>query len=289
MRTWSLPLAVMLFCLLGLVACQREETADPRGSGLVESNPAYLENFGTPPQGKAGHAFARVGYLPLQTSPGKLRAFPLFLFDDQDQLQQILKRLTSDDLQLNRNSDLYNPFPGDLVLSITSAAGPTATISLTTSQDWSGTALEAGARALTETALQFATVERVVILLNGKPLPQMPAEGFEHDQALLVGVELPRLIHLMGVWEEGDAAVSELLVEFDRPIKVKQFKIYAEDGNVVDGDYFTSIVEMAVVIHPKDPGRYREGDVLRVEWEVVDELGRANHGTSSLPLWRIEH
>jgi len=292
MRTkMSLSLTGLLICLLVLSACQKDDVAEPPPeNGLVEANAAYLENFGTPPQGKEGHAFARVGYLPLQQSPNKLRPLPLFLFDDQNELQQILDRLISGELTRYRESDLYNPFPDDLQLAITSNGGSTVSLALTAKQPWSGVNLHAGVSALTETALQFGAVKRVIVLLNGKPVPQMPAEGFEHNQSLLVRVEPPRLILLTGVWEKDDPDdPKEILVEFDRPIKVKKFELFDADGSKVEGNYYTSIFQMAVVVHPKAPERYHEGTFLRVEWDVVDELGRANQDTNTLPLRRIDH
>jgi hypothetical protein len=283
-------LAAMLLCLPLLPGCQREEpAATPQISGFVDANPAYRNNFGTPPQGKEGRAFARVGYLPLQQEPEKLCALPLFLFTDQDQLEKILARLVSGELLLHRDSDLYNPFPSDLALSVTSADGPTVTLDLTTQQEWPAADLAAGSRALAETALQFNAVKQVIILLNGSPVTNMPAEGFVHEQELLVQVGPPKLILLSGVWEQGAEVLNEILVEFDRPIKMKNFKLSTADGSNVEGDYYTSIFQMAVVVHPIDPGRYHDGMQLQVDWEVADDLGRANRGTSTLPLRRIEH
>ena len=284
-----LTIAGVLLCLQVLSGCKREETIDPQGTGFVEANHAYEENFGAPPQGREGNAFARVAYLPLRNAPEKLRAMPLFLFSNQDQLRQILERLISGELLIQRGGELYNPFPTELQMSIANPEGPATAISLATGQAWAPGDQLAGSRALAETALQFAGVERVIILLDGAPLLQMPAGGFVHDQESLVRVEPPALVLMAGVWQEGSDAPHELLVEFDRPIKVKSFKLYDQDGNPVDGKYFTSIFQMAVVVHPQDPGRYREGTVLSAEWDVADELGRSSSGTSSQPLQRIEH
>ncbi len=284
-----LIIAGVLLSLQALYGCKRDEVIDPQGSGFVEANHAYEENFGAPPQGKEGNAFARVAYLPLRSTPEKLRALPLFLFNDQDQLRQILERLISGELLMQRDGELYNPFPADLTLSIANPAGPTVTISLATGHAWAPGDQLAGCRALAETALQFAEQEKVIILLDGAPVLQMPAGGFVHDQAALVKVEPPSLVLLAGVWEKGSDAPHELLVEFDRPVKVKNFKLYDQDGNPVSGEYFISIFRMAIVVHPEAPSRYREGTVLRAEWDVVDELGRDRSGVNVLPLMRIDH
>jgi hypothetical protein len=281
----------MFVFLLSLTACQQEEppASATKTTGVVEATQAYLENFGTPPQGKSGQAFGRVGYLPLQKTPDKLRPLPLFLFSEKGQLRQILERLASGDLLLQRRSELYNPFPDDLEITVTSPEGPTTTISLTTQQSWANTDLTAAGQALAETTLQFAKVNRVIVLHNGAPLPQMPADGYLHEPQLLVKVEPPQLVLIAGVWENGSDALSEILVEFDRPIKVNNFDLYDEAGKAVDGDYFTSIFQMAVVVHPKEPSRYPEAALLRAEWDVVDDLGRSNRGTDTLPLRRIDH
>jgi hypothetical protein len=46
---------------------------------------------------------------------------------------------------------------------------------------------------------------------------------------------------------------------------------------------------MAVVVLPGDKTLYKEGDVLRAEWDVVDIMGRANSGSSTMLLRRYEH
>lgn len=282
---------IMFVLLFSLTACQQEEPPAPatKTTGIVKASQAYLDNFGTPPQGKSGQAFARVGYLPLQKDPGKLRPVPLFLFSEKEQLRQILERLVSGELLSQRRSELYNPFPDDLEISVTSPDGPTSTISLTTQQSWANTDLMAAGTALAETALQFAKINRVIVLHNGAPLAHMPPGGYLHQPQLLVKVEPPQLVLIAGVWENGSDALSEILVEFDRPIKVNHFDLYDETGKTVDGEYFTSIFQMAVVVHPKQPSRYQEGALLRAEWDVVDDMGRSNLGSDTEPMMRIDH
>jgi hypothetical protein len=290
-RLWLLFLNIILLsCLVGLSACQRQDPPDPPTNGHVEANAAYLQNFGTPPQGKEGHAFARVAYLPQQQSPHLLRPLPLFLFDENDQLENILKRLISGDLIKDRETDLFNPFPKDLKLSITSTGGTVVSLALTTGQAWSGVPLHSGVSALVETVLQFGAVDRVFIKLNGEPIPQMPEEGFAHNQSILIEVGPPRLMLVAGEWDKADPDdPKQILVEFDRPIKVKKFDLYEEDGSIVEGNYYTSIFQMAAVVQPKYPERYHEGTLLRADWDVVDELGRAEQGSDTLPLRKIEH
>ena len=281
--------AGVIFCLLVLAGCKRDESIDPQGTGYVEANHAYRENFGDPPQGERGYAFARVAYLPLRSEPEKLRAIPVFLFTKQDQLRLILERMVSGKLLVGGKGALYNPFPDQLEMRVADGEGPTTSISLHTEQPWAPGDQLAGCRALAETALQFDGVEHVIILVNGSPDPQMPAAGFVHTQDILARVEDPSLVMIAGAWEEGEADPDEILVEFDRPVKVKKFQLFDQEGQIVDGDTFISVFRMAVVVHPRNPGRFHEGSLLRAEWEVVDELGRGNSGTSRLPLQRLDH
>jgi hypothetical protein len=286
----NLAVSTVFVGLLSLSACQQDErTTTPQNTGVVKASQAYQDNFGTPPQGKAGQAFAFVGYLPLQKTPEKFRPLPLFVFTEKEQMRQILERLISGELLQHRASDFYNPFPDGLKVAVTSPEGPTSTLSLSTQQKWLPRDQTAGGRALAETALQFTKVDKVMVLLNGIPLSPMPEEGYLREPHALVKVEPPDLVMMAGVWEDKAEALSEILIEFDRPIKVNSFKLYDMEGHVVDGDYFTSLFQMAVVIHPKNPDRYQEATVLRAEWDVVDDLGRANRGTDSLALQRLDH
>jgi hypothetical protein len=282
------PLAILVVVLF-FSACQQEEKTSPaQNTGVVKASQAYQDNFGTPPQGKAGQAFAFVGYLPLQKTPDKFRALPLFVFSEKEQMRQILERLISGELLQQRANDFYNPFPDDLIITVMPPQGRTSTLSLVTQQSWSSNDQAIGGRALAETTLQFAEIDNVLILLNGEPLTQIPVKGFLHDPQSLVKVEPPKLVMMVGMWEYGADALSEILVEFDRPIKVNSFKLYDKEDHVVDGDYFTSLFQMAVVVHPKKPERYQEAVLLRAEWNVVDELGRSNSGSDILPLQRFD-
>ncbi len=284
------PPLVLAFCFLSLFACQQEEPApSSRTSGLVIASQAYLDNFGEPPQGKAGEAFARVGYLPVRNAPGKVRAFPLFLFSKDRELQQILSRLTGGDLVFPEDAGLYNPFPNDLQVTSASTEKGTQTLSLMTQQSWSEDDKASAGLTMAATVLQFEQTNKVFIMLNGQPLPQMPADGYLLDPGTLADVEPPSLVLMAGMWEQGTDNLDELLVEFDRPVKVKNFKLYDSSGKSIEGEYFTSIFQMAVVVLPGDKTLYKEGDVLRAEWDVVDFMGRVNSGSSTLPLRRFEH
>jgi hypothetical protein len=284
------PPLVLAFCFLSLFACQQEEPVPAsQPSGIVIASQAYLDNFGEPPQGKAGEAFARVGYLPVRKAPGKVRAFPLFLFSKDRELQQILSRLTGGELVFPESSGLYSPFPNDLKVTSASNEKGTQTLSLMTQQSWSADDIASAGLAMAATVLQFEQTNKVFIMLNGQPLPQMPADGYVLDPETLADVEPPSLVLMAGMWEQGTDNLDELLVEFDRPVKVNNFKLYNSSEKSIEGEYFTSIFQMAVVVLPGDKTLYKEGDVFRAEWDEVDFMGRVNSGSSTMPLRRYEH
>lgn len=278
-------LSVVLFFFL----CGCQQQTEPTSTAFVEASQAYLDSFGEPPTAKEGRGFARVAYLPLRNSPGKLRAIPLFLFAEQDQLQQLLGRLTGGELVLPPDRSLFQPFPTDLQIRVKSLENGSLTLTLTSQQLFPAAHLAAAARSLSETALQLPEVERVFILLNNVPLTQMPAGGYQPAPQQLVAVAPPALLMIAGMWEKGAAGPDEILINFDRPIKVNSFQLSDASGQKVEGEYFTSVFQMSVVVHPAAAGSYPEGTLLNVTWDVSDTLGRSNRGENSLPLQRFEH
>ncbi|HKL25105.1 MAG TPA: GerMN domain-containing protein [Desulfuromonadales bacterium] len=281
-------LTLVVFLLLALSGC-REGEVEQLADGLVVANQAYQEHFGPPPQGKKGRAFARVGYLPVRDADPKVQPFPLFLFTEENQLQLILDRLIGDQLHIGTGGEIYDPFPADLALVIDPLDQKTVTIRLTHAGAWPEKDRDAGDLALAETALQFPEVERVRILLNGEPLPKMPVGGYMHEAERIAELGSPQLILIAGAWEDDAEDPEELLIEFDRPVRVDNFALRHVGGPPVQGEYFTSIFEMAVVVHPEDPALFREGLPLEAEWQVEDALGRTGSGSATMALQRFEH
>lgn len=274
----------MLFTL----GCQQEEIQQ-ESSGIVEATQAYEKSFGLPPQGKAGRAYAAVGYLPVKDKPDTFGPLPIFLFAEESQQEKVLSKLVSGDLVTSQNWIYYNPFPNDLEVTFNSKENGSLTIDLLTKEDWESNDLHAGAIAIIETSLQFNDVQSVKVLLNGVAVPGTSESGFQMNRDLIIEVPPPTLILMAGAWEKGEETPEEILVEFDRPVKVEEFKLYHIDGTEVQGEYYKSMFQMAVVIHPKSPNLFRESTSLRAEWSVVDELGRANSGIDTMQLIRYEH
>jgi len=286
-RLWLVFGFVGLWACLVLTGCQ--ENKPPVNRAFVEANPAYLKNFGDPPEVKKGRGYARVGYLPLRTAPDRFSAVPLYLFTAENQLEQMLQRLLSDEIALPPQSPLYLPFPADLQMKFGPLAQKTLELDLTTDSALDPATREAVALSLAETAAQLPEVERVKIRINGQRVPQMPEEGYGHRAQRLVAVQPPSILMIAGMWEPGERAPGELMVNFDRPVEVNSFGLFEADGSKVEGDYFTSAFQMAVVVHPTQAEKYQDGVKLKVEWDVTDKLGRSNAGKTTLALQRVDH
>lgn len=279
-------LGLSLWCLLLVLGCREAAETPAVAPARVFANQAYLEHFGQPPQPRRGIAYARVGYLPLRAQPERVRPFPLFLFSDENQVSQVLNRLVGRELLLDPRGPMIHPFPPDTILQVGMPNQGALTIELDTSA--TPEHLLPAARALTETACQFPGIERLVILVAGQPLPGLPREGLTPEPASIVAPGEPQPLMIAGMWEPGEAEPTEILFNFDRPVKVNRFVLNGSDGKPLAGDYFTSVFDMAVVFHPARPGLV-EGSLLEAEWSVTDALGRSASGRSRYPLLRFEH
>ncbi len=282
-----------VFLLIGfslvLLGCQQERENPPDNTGIVELNDAYIKHFGELPPAKAGRAYAHVGYLPLKDNPEKVGALPIFLFTSENRLDNVLQKLISGELTLTQKSNFYNPFPDDLRMSIQSTEGGTLKLGLRNTRSWSDKDLRAAVNALKETALQFEGIEAVQVYINNIAMVDMPLSGYRHDPHLIAKTSPPSLILMAGAWEGNQNEPEEILIEFDRPVKIRSFDLFHEDGQKVEGKYYTSIFQMAVVVHPSEPEQFKEGTVLKAEWSVVDFRGRENSGIDTLQLKKYEH
>jgi hypothetical protein len=128
----------------------------------------------------------------------------------------------------------------------------------------------------------------VQVVAGGTLLPQQAERGFYPDPEAVMPPGLPRVLTVAGVWEEAVANPEEVSVFFDRPVGVEEVRV-SVDGRRLEGDYFTSVFDMAVVIRPQQPEKLREGLPVAVAWRVVDRLGRKGEGEKTFPLARVEH
>lgn len=280
--------ALIVIGILMTGGCERQ--SPPPLGGTVKASTAYVTHFGQPPTPQQGMCFARVGYLPLRSDPGKVRAMPFFLFRETGQLQQLLDRLVSGTIPLPPEDGLFNPFPQGTTVRVGAEEGGTVTLHLTFAGPLPPEReRSAMAATLTETASQFEGISRVIILGNGQPFPGAPTEGFRHDPEHVAAVGPPVLLMIVGSWENGQDHPEEIHANFDRPVTIGTFRLGTADGQQLDGEYFQSVFNMAVVIHPANPAAFHEGEILHATWDVTDNLGRRGQGQGPFPLQRHDH
>jgi hypothetical protein len=287
LRRSFLGLFILLSAAL-LTGCEKK--APPAPAGTVKASAAYVEYFGQPPTPESGTCFARVGFFPLRSDPGMVRPVPFFLFNEERQLQLLLDRLVDGEVTFPAESAQFNPFPAGARVQVRSLAE--GVLELTLSLDGTvaeATDLTAMAAALTETAAQFDEVNSLRLLLDGSPLAGMPADGFGSERQRIAPPGSPTLLMVTGNWERGAEDPEEILANFDRPVTVDSFRLRDAAGKEVQGKYFQSVFNMAVVIHPEAPSAFREGAAMSAEWEVTDALGRTGKGTGVFSLGRHEH
>jgi len=282
----SFNLALLACLVLVVAACQKETSSGPVPA--VNANQAYLTAFGEPPTPAKGECFARVGYYPVRATPDQLRAVPFFLFDAKSELPLLFERLVNNPFAFAADGPLLNPFPPGSKIQVAQLA-ESLELALTTDQRPDAADLAAMAASLTETAGQYSQFTRIRLLFNGAAWPEMPADGFRPDPERIIDPGPPRLLLVTGSWEADAAGPEEILADFDRPVSIDRFVIEDQAGNALEGEYFTSVFNMAVVLQPRQPFRFHEGMALRVTWQVSDRLGRQGAGTTSLPLLRNDH
>lgn len=285
-KIW-IHLLLLAVAFFGATACQKESSVATQGT--VKANQAYLNHFGEPPVPEKGECFARVGFYPVKGSTGKVAAMPFFLFRKEGQLSLLLERLVGNETSLLSRSQLFNPFPPGSSVRLVSQEGGAVDLDISLKESPSAESVAAMAASLTETATQFEEIERVRIAINGVPLSDMPEGGFAHDAGRVEPPGPPTLLLVVGAWEKGEQDPEEVLADFDRPVKIESFNLKDVSGQEIKGDYFTSVFDMAVVIHPENLSAIQEGMTLRAEWRVVDRLGRKGEGTGDFTLVRHDH
>lgn len=292
MRHFARSLLLILL-LAALAGCERREEAKKEpatAAGNVEASQAYRSWFGEPPTVAEGTCFALVGYYPLAAAPGKVTPFPLFMFNREDQLQVVTEQLLRWGEGWDMGGAALNPFPAGTELLSLVRTGDMVRVELSEPALSGGDA--AGQRlilaVLGHTLTQFEGVARVQVVAGGALLPQQAERGFYPDPEAVAPPGEPRALTVAGVWEAGAASPEEVSVFFDRPLRVEEVRV-SLDGRRLEGDYFTSVFDMAVVIRPKEPAQLREGLPVTVAWRVVDRLGRKGEGEKVFTLGRVEH
>lgn len=221
---------------------------------------------------------------------GRVRPVPFFLFGERDPLTQLLERLSGNEVPLDFDRDLFNPFPAGTRIHVAERAGDTVTIDL----QFSAAAPQPEAMAaivtvIAETASQFDPIRKTILRVDGRAPAGMPETGFIHDPARIVQPDAPVLFMVTGAWDPGAKGPHEIVANFDRPVTITSFRLETPNGEELKGNYFQSAFDMSVVLHPADPAVVREGMSLTASWDVTDALGRRGAGHASLTLLRRSH
>jgi hypothetical protein len=282
-----LSLALLLAATAG---CQRKEETKET-AGKVQASEAYINYFGTPPTVAEGTCFALVGYYPVVGKTEKLSPFPLFLFNRTNQMEIVTEQLLRWGEGWDMGGMLSNPFPPDTQLLSLRLEEDLARVELSrqvleeTDADRQKTIID----VIGHTLAQFEGVQRVMVVAEGELLPHQAERAFMPDPAVLVGPGPPRVLAVAGTWEEGQKGPEEVSVFFDRPVTIKEVRLSDEGGRPLQGEYFQSVFDMAVVLHPADPSAIVEGMPLAVAWQVADRKGRKGKGKKTFSLKRLEH
>lgn len=283
--------ALLLICLAVLLTpgC-KGSTEQPGATGSAKANGAYRHHFGEPPTPRQGTCYARAGYFPLADDPGRVRAVPLFIFREQEQLAHLLAALATGAWDFPPRSNLRNPYPPGSSLKITGQTEGSVTIDLTapgiahTSPD-----MPALVAAVAETAFQFEEITQVFLTVNGTPLSGMGPDGFRHDPERVVPVGEPLPLSVGGEWEKDQEFPEEFFINFDRPVVIGEIRLLDGSGREIPGEYFQTAFAMSVLLKPSEPQTLRERDPVRVAWRVSDRLSRTSKGEESFTLKRYEH
>ncbi|KIH77345.1 Sporulation and spore germination [Geoalkalibacter ferrihydriticus] len=280
--TFMIAVLVVFFLALG---CQRQEAPTAR----VVASEAYRAHFGEPPTVAEGVCYALVGFYPLAEDPTKLRPVPHFTFATQGRPQMVLGQVMHGPEAFGMETSLLNPFPEEAVLREVAVSDGLAIAHFSAElMQMRSDLQQAMLASIGQTLLQFEEIERVRVMVAG----QVPALLPEGDISL-AGTEVvdpgPPIVLQALLHEDSDAIPGEMLVFFDRPVEVKAFQMEYPRGEPVRGDYFTSVFDMAVVVHPVEPGHIRAGDEVYLSWQIVDGKGREAQGEGFWPLALLSH
>ncbi len=271
--------------LLTVVACTREEKAAEPLPGKVSATAAYEKYFGPPPAVLEGEAFAVTGFLPVADTPGKVRPIPLFMITKGRRPDLLISHLLALP-EFSLPPGLVNPFPPGTRLESYSVQGDTAELTLSFPNN-AANDMQGIVAAISHSLAQFPEIRRVRVKAGGALLAGIPSEGVFPDPRDILAPEAPRPIAVVCSWEEGRP--REVSVFFDRPVTVQNIRLATGDGRSLAGDFYRSVFDMAVVIHPADPRQIAEGMPIIVDWQATDPLGRSGAGRDTFPLRHLDH
>jgi hypothetical protein len=250
-------------------------------SGKVVATSAYEKFFGSAPAVDKGIAYAFVIYFPSSKTPGKVVPFPFFTFDEGSLKKVAVERLLGG-MDTGSYQGEFISFPsGSRLIAINDDQG---TVTVNLSKELNTSAIETIARSVTLTELQFKAVKDVRIQIDGKEIP-LSLLVKNASESAVQQPSSPRLLSVTAMRDKGAKNIEDVNAFFDRPVEVKELKMFSKDGQPFAGDLYHSVFDMAAVLKPKDPSQFKERTPIKVHWKVVDKLGRQAEGNN---VWLLE-
>jgi germination protein M len=249
--------------------------------GKVIATAAYEKYFGAAPPADKGMAYAFVIYFPSSKTPGKVVPFPFFTFDEGSLKKVAIERLLGG-MDTGSYQGEFIPFPsGSRLIAINDAQG---TVSVNLSKELDTAPEAAAAYALTLTLRQFKEVKDIRIQVEGKESP-LSTLAKDTNESAVQQPSSPRLLSVTAMQDKGAKDIEDVNAFFDRPVEVKELKLFSKDGLPFAGEVYHSVFDMAAVLKPKDHSQFKERTPIKVRWKVVDKLGRQAEGDN---VWLLE-
>lgn len=249
--------------------------------GKVVATAAYEKYFGAAPTVDKAMAYAFVIYFPSSKTPGKVVPFPFFTFDEGSLKKVAIERLLGG-MDTGSYQGEFISFPsGSRLIAFNNDQG---IVTVNLSKELNSSADAAVACALALTLRQFKGVKDVQIQVEGKESPLSTLVKNADDSAVQQPA-LPRLLSVTAMRDKGAKNIEDVNAFFDRPVEVKELKLFSKDGQPFAGDLYHSVFDMAAVFKTKDPSQFKERTPIKVRWKVVDKLGRQAEGDN---VWLLE-
>jgi germination protein M len=277
----SIIIAMALICFLIYAVTFHKKEIPVEKPGKVTATAAYEKYFGAAPPVDKGMAYAFVIYFPSSITPGKVIPFPFFTFDEGSLRKVAVERLLGG-MDTGSYQGEFISFPSGIrLLAINDVQG---TVTVNFSKEL-GTPSEAAiARALALTLRQFKGVVDIRLQVEGKESPLSDLVK-DVDERAVQQPSPPRLLSVAAMRDKGARDIEDVNAFFDRPVDIKELKLFSKDGQPFAGDLYHSVFDMAAVLKPKEPSQFKEQTPIKVRWKVVDRLGRQAEGDN---VWLLE-
>lgn len=265
-----------------ITGCDKKQASPSGQSSKVTATAVYEKTFGPAPSVDKGTAYAFVIYFPSAKTASKIVPFPFFSFDEASLKKISVERILSGMDVGSYHGEFETIPPGTRIVSLSDDQG---TVRVVLSKefriDTKDKKSEAFAAAISTTLRQFKGVKDVRVQVEGND--QQITAVTDENASLDPGP--PRLLNVTAMRDKGAKNIEDVNAFFDRPVDVKELKLYSNDGQQYAGDLFHSVFDMAAVLKPKDLSQFKERTPIRVRWKIVDKLGRQAEGDS---VWLLE-